>query len=143
MKKKTFHYLIMIIGVLLLGTGFVLLKLISDPQGVMRVLPYVCIGLGCGAFGHGLGDLISDRVTRNNPELQRQMEIDRKDERNISISNQAKAKSYDIMLYIFGALVVTFALIGIDAAAILLLVFAYLLVVGFFIYYLTKYNKEM
>lgn len=32
------------------------------------------------------------------------MDIVRKDERNIAISNRAKAKAYDLMTYTFGAL---------------------------------------
>ena len=71
------------------------------------------------------------------------MEIDKNDERNIAIANQAKAKAYDIMLYVFGALMVAFALMSVDMVAVLLLVAAYLFVVGFFIYYLNKYHKEM
>lgn len=143
MKKKTLSYLVAMIGILLLATGLVLLKSVSEPQGIMLALPYICIGLGCGVFGHGLGDIVSHQVTRKNPQLQKQIEIEKNDERNIVISNQAKAKAYDIMLYVFGALMVSFALMSADVVVILLLVFAYLFVVGFFIYYLNKYNKEM
>ncbi|WP_410769280.1 DUF6442 family protein [Fontibacillus sp. BL9] len=143
MKKKSFDRFAVIFGILLLGVGLSLLKLIVDPQGIMLVLPYVCIGLGCGLFGHGLGNVISRRVAKNNPELQKQMEINKNDERNVAISNQAKAKAYDMMLYVFGALMISFALMGVDVIAVLLLVFAYLFVVGFFIFRLNKYNKEM
>lgn len=141
--KKAFDYIVAISGLLLLGVGLALLKLIVNPQGVMLVLPYICIGVGCGMFGHGLGNIVSNKVAKNNPELQKQMEIDKNDERNVAISNQAKAKAYDMMLYIFGALMISFALMGVGVAAVLMLVFAYLLVVGFFIYYLNKYNNEM
>lgn len=143
MKKKKFNYLIAVVGLLLLTTGLILLKAIANPQGILLAVPYVCIGLGCGAFGHGVGDIVNNRVARNNPQLQKQMEIDKNDERNIAIANQAKAKAYDIMLYVFGALMVAFALMDVDMVAVLLLVGAYLFVVGFFIYYLNKYQKEM
>ncbi|WP_418463833.1 hypothetical protein [Frisingicoccus sp.] len=143
MKKKSFNYLIAVVGLLLLATGLTLLKVIVNPQGILLVVPYICIGLGCGAFGHGVGDIVNNRVVKNNPQLQKQMEIDKNDERNIAIANQAKAKAYDIMLYVFGALMVAFALMSVDMVAVLLLVAAYLFVVGFFIYYLNKYHKEM
>ena len=141
--KKAFDYIVAISGLLLLGVGLALLKLIVNPQGVMLTLPYICIGVGCGMFGHGLGNVVSNRVAKNNPELKKQIEIDKNDERNVAVSNQAKAKAYDMMLYIFGALMIAFALMGVGVAAVLMLVFAYLLVVGFFIYYLNKYNNEM
>ena len=141
--KKAFDYIVAISGLLLLGVGLALLKLIANPQGVMLTLPYICIGVGCGMFGHGLGNVVSNRVAKNNPELKKQIEIDKNDERNVAVSNQAKAKAYDMMLYIFGALMIAFALMGVGVAAVLMLVFAYLLVVGFFIYYVNKYNNEM
>ncbi len=143
MKRNHFNYLIVGAGVLLLAAGLILLKSFSNPQGIMLVLPYICLGLGCGAFGHGLGDIVNHRVTKKNPQLQKQIEIDKNDERNIAISHQAKAKAYDIMLYVFGALMVAFALMNVDIMAILLLVVAYLFVVGFFIFYLNKYHREM
>ena len=143
MKNKNVNDLTAVVGLLLLATGLILLKAIANPQGILLVVPYVCIGLGCGAFGHGVGDIVNNRVAKNNPQLQKQMEIDKNDERNIAIANQAKAKAYDIMLYVFGALMVAFALMSVDMVIVLLLVAAYLFVVGFFIYYLNKYHKEM
>ncbi len=143
MKKKNRNYLIAVVGLLLLAAGLILLKAIGNPQGIWLVLPYICIGLGCGAFGYGVGDIVNNRVAKNNPQLQKQMEIDKNDERNIAIANQAKAKAYDIMLYVFGALMVALALMSVDIVVVLLLVAAYLVVVCFFIYYLNKYQREM
>lgn len=143
MKKKNFNCLIAVVGLLLLATGLILLKVIINPQGILLVVPYICIGLGCGAFCHGVGDIVNNKVAKNNPRLQKQMEIDKNDERNIAIANQAKAKAYDIMLYVFGALMVAFALMSVDMVAVLLLVATYLFVIGFFTYYLNKYHKEM
>ncbi|HYF75143.1 MAG TPA: hypothetical protein VD757_01040, partial [Candidatus Nitrosocosmicus sp.] len=75
--------------------------------------------------------------------IEKQLEIDRHDERNIAIGNRAKAKAYDMMIYVFGALLLAFALMDVDMTALLLLVFAYLFVVGYGIYYRIKYDKEM
>lgn len=143
MKKTTFDAAAAVLGILLLGTGLFLLKQLDDPQGILRTLPYVCIGLGCGAFGHGLGDLIGRKAEQSDPALQKRIAIEQNDERNIAIANHAKAKAYDLMIYLFGALMVAFAMMGVDTAAVLLLVFAYLVVVGFFLYYQSKYNREM
>jgi hypothetical protein len=109
----------------------------------MRALPYVCIGLGCGIFGHGMGEIISRRAVKNHPDIKKQIQIDKQDERNVTIGNRAKAKAYDMMIFIFGALMLAFALMGIDTAAVLLLVIAYLFVVGYGIYYRCKFDKEM
>ena len=110
---------------------------------MMLALPYVCMGVGCGVFGSGMGNIISARAMTNHPELQKQLEISQKDERNIAIARRAKAKAYDMMIYVFAALMLTFALMNISLTATLLLVFAYLLVAFCGVYYRCKYEKEM
>ena len=80
---------------------------------------------------------------KNNPDIEKQLEINRNDERNIAIGNRAKAKAYDMMIFVFGSLLIAFALMGIDVIAVLLTTFAYLFVVGYGIYYSCKYDKEM
>jgi drug/metabolite transporter (DMT)-like permease len=143
MKKNTSSYLLTILGLLLLGGGLYLVKTITDPHGVMLALPYICVGIGCGVFGQGMGSIISYKAIKNNPDIEKQLEIERNDERNIAIGNRAKAKAYDIMISVFGALLLSFAFMGIDMVAILMLVFAYLFVAGYGIYYRIKYDKEM
>lgn len=143
MKRSITHYIAIIFGLLLLGTGVYLIKIIIEPQGIMRALPYVCAGLGCGIFGHGMGEIISRRAIKNYPDVEKQMKIDKQDERNVAIGNCAKAKAYDMMIFVFGPLMLAFALMGVDMVAVLLLVFAYLFVIGYGIYYRCKFDKEM
>lgn len=143
MKKVKTDYFISMIGIILLGLGLYLVKILVDPQGIMKALPYVCIGLGCGIFGHGMGNIISRRAIQNDYNLQKQIEINKNDERNITIGDKAKAKAYDLMTFVFGALMITFALLGVDMIAVVLLVSAYLFVEGYAIYYRFKYEKEM
>lgn len=142
MKKKT-GYVIVTIGILLLGTGLYFVKAIRNPQGIMQTLPYVCIGIGSGLFGHGMGSILSRRAMQNNPQMRKQMEIEQNDERNIAIANRAKGKAFDMMTFIFGALMISFALMGADLAAVLLLVSAYLFVHGYALYCRCRYEKEM
>lgn len=141
MKKK--NYVITVMGIILLLCGFYLLKGVQSPNEFLIKLPYICIGLGCGIFGHGMGNLIANKAISKDPEVQRQIEIEKNDERNIAISSRAKSKAYDIMTFVFGALMVSFALMGVEIISILLLVFAYLFVQGCEIYYRLKYDKEM
>lgn len=143
MTQKKSNYVVVIIGLLLLGTGLYFVKTIDDPRGIMQALPYVCIGVGCGLFGQGMGGILSQKAIQNHPEIQKQMDIEKNDERNIAIENRAKGKAFDIMTFVFGALMLAFALMGVDMVATLLLVFAYLFVHGYAIYYRCKYNEEM
>lgn len=142
MSRATKQYILAAAGILCFITGLVSLKAIAEPQGVLQVLPYLCIGIGCGVFGHGAGEIAANRAYAKNPQLRKQMEIEKQDERNIAIANQAKAKAYDSMLYVLGAVMIAFALMNVQTTTILLLVGAYLLVVGVFIFYLNKYQKE-
>lgn len=141
--KKAKNYVILAVGVILLITGLYLVKTSSHPGVFMTALPYVCIGVGCGAFGHGMGNIISIKIIQKNPDVQKQMEIEQKDERNAIIANRAKAKASDIMIFVFGALMIAFALMGVDMIPVLLFVFAYLFVQGYAVYYRCKYEKEM
>jgi alpha/beta superfamily hydrolase len=109
----------------------------------MLAFPYVCIGIGTGAFGHGMGNIVSYKAMKQNPDLQKQAEINRNDERNVAIANRSKAKAYDLMTFVFGALIMSFALMGVEVTALLLSVFVYLFVQGYAIYYRCKYEKEM
>lgn len=143
MKGRTWNW-IKIIGGLLLGiVSLFILRHYDQAEGVMAVLPFVCLGIGCGAFGHGMGDLLSRKALESDPKLARSLAIERQDERNIALANRAKGKAFDIMIYVYGALLVSFGLMGVALAPLLLLVFAYLLVVGCSIYYRVKYDKEM
>ncbi len=141
--KNKMSYLFTIIGIVLLGIGLYFVKTTDVVQGLMLTLPYIFVGIGCGLFGHGMGNLISARTMKNHRDTRKQLEIEQKDERNIAVVNRAKAKAYDMMTFIFGALMVSFALMGVELTVVLLIVFAYLLVHGFGIYYRIKYDKEM
>lgn len=142
MKKSKYH-IIAAIGIIILILGLFLLKTMDNPQAYLVALPYICIGYGCGIWGHGVSNIVTNKIIQKNPEIKRQNEINENDERNITISNRAKAKAYDLMTFVFGALMIVFSLMGIDIIPILLFVFAYLFLHGYAIYYRCKYEKEM
>ena len=81
MKERNYDVVKTVVGILLAAIGFVLLRRYADSQGVMAVLPFVCIGVGCGAFGHGMGGMLSRKALKGSPDLQKQLEIEQKDER--------------------------------------------------------------
>lgn len=143
MNKKGKEVLMLLIGLAFLLGGFLCLQMVENPQGMMEALPFVCIGCGCGLFGGGFGSLTGKIILDKNPEAKKIKEIEEKDERNQEIGRRAKAKAYDMMISVFGVLVLVFAMIGMEAAPILMLVCAYLFVVGYGIYYRLKYEKEM
>ncbi|MFC5702653.1 hypothetical protein ACFPVX_15220 [Cohnella faecalis] len=143
MNKTILSYLITVVGVAILAVGVYFIKTIEDPQGLLRALPYICVGLGSGMFGHGMGEIMVRYAMKHNPAAAKQLEIEKKDERNLAIANRAKAKAYDMMVFVLGALITALALMDIDLTMVLLLVCAYLFIIGYGVYYRFKYFKEM
>jgi hypothetical protein len=143
MKKISRSYLFIIAGIILVITGLYFIKAVTEPKGFMQALPYVFMGIGCGMFGQGTGNIIGKKAVANRPEIEKQIEIDQNDERNIAIGNKAKAKAYDMMIYVFGGLLLAFALMGQDLYIILLMALAYLFVICYGVYYRVKYERQM
>lgn len=139
MKRNT-AVLLTAIGAVLLAGG--ICTLFINLKGV-PALPYILIGVGCGLTGHGIGELLQKRSLHHAPEIQKQIEIEKRDERNVAIANRAKAKAYDLMIFVFGVLLLVFALICVKWEAVLLLAAGYMAVVGYALYYRIKFEKEM
>ena len=129
-------------GIVVIGAAAVALGLcLMNPLG--GPLPGVLIGLGSGALGLGLSGVFSGMVARKRPEAVRQAAIEEQDERNVAVRNCAKARAYDIMVCVFGALMVAYALMNADLAVILMLIGAYLLIVACCVGFTVHYNKTM
>lgn len=140
--KTARQYLIAGGGALLLALGFLLLKLFSQPQGLMVTLPYLCIGVGCGLFGHGLGDILSRKAMACDPGLARQMEIEAGDERSVSHANQARAKGFTMTTHVFAALMLAYALMGAPFQFLIPFVIAYLFVEIYTVWFRLKLDRE-
>lgn len=128
-------------GLTMLVTGVILAKL-ELPRN-MEILGYVLLGLGCGIFGGGTGGVLSDWAVKKNPEAARLVQIAEKDERNVLLADQAKARAFDGMLSIFGALMLVFVLMQVELRVILLLVAAYLTTVGIFVVQRVRLEKML
>lgn len=143
MKSKAFGWISVLAGLLLLAAGLYCLKTSGGLQGPGPIIPYVCVGVGCGLFGQGLSALITQLALGRDPALQKKLEIEEKDERNRAIADRSKGKAFDSMTFVFGALMFSLALMRVDTAPLLLLVFAYLYVHGCAVFYRCKYEKEL
>ena len=140
--KKAKHTIIMFSGLILLIAGLCFIKIFTEPQGFMRTLPYLCIGIGCGLFSHGLSKIINKRALKKDPVLAKQMEIEINDERNIEHANLSKAKGFTMMTYVFSALLLVYAFMGVSPKILLPFVIAYLFVQFYALYHRLKIDKE-
>ncbi len=58
------------------------------------------IGLGAGAVGLVISQFVAITVIERHPDLKRRNEIEQNDERNIQISNAARARAYSITQFL-------------------------------------------
>lgn len=139
--NKPIRVILLIIGLGLLATGAVFMKMGLFEE--MKALPGVMIGVGAGLFGHSLGSLIQAGTLKRHPEEARKLQIEQTDERNVAISREAKSRAFDVMGYVYAALMLAFVMMGAELMVVLLLVAAYLITYGVMIYELNRLHKEM
>lgn len=135
--------LLTVLGLIMITAGFILIKTVEEIEGLLELLAYLLVAFGCGIFGHSFGSIIEHKAIKKYPELRKNLEIEAKDERNVSISNKSKAKAYDVMIFTFGGIFFCLALMNVEIKLILMLCVSYLFVVFTAVYYRIKYEKSM
>ena len=144
MNKNKSGLTALLIGLALLAGAWLLLKLIPDPDAShWRVVPFLALGVGCGVFGAGAGELLAGAAMKKHPELQKQNEIEQKDERNVALRHAAKARGYDLMTYAFGAMLLFSALMEADLILTLVMVAVYLFIQFYTLWQRFRLEKEM
>ena len=129
---------------ILLAGAWLLLRLLPGLDTTpWRAVPFLCLGVGCGLFGGGTGELLAVQAMKKHPELQKQNEIAERDERNVAIGNAAKAKGYDVMTFAFGAMLLFSVLMEADLALTLVMVAVYLFIQFYSLWWRFKLEKEM
>lgn len=141
MNNKKKGYLLSVLGIALIFTALYFFINFRSTENSLFNLTYILLGIGSGIFGHGLGELII--VYSKNQNLKKSINIQKNDERTIAINNLSKAKAYDVMIYIFSALIMIMAFMNINPVAVIISVSAYLFIIFTNVFYKIKYNKEM
>lgn len=131
------------LGIGLVVVGFLFHKNSVSTDKMIVTIPYIFIGVGCGIFGLFMGNLIKYFSTKNHEELERQIQIDKNDERNILIAEKSKAKAYDLMIYLFASILIIFSLMGVDKLAIIMMVAIYLSIQIYALYWRSKFERKM
>ena len=142
-KNVIKEWFLTFVGIGLVVVGFLLHKYSLSTDKMIVTIPYIFIGVGCGIFGHFMDNLIKYFSTKNHKELERQIQIDKNDERNILIAEKSKAKAYDLMIYLFASLLIIFSLMGVDKLAIIMIVAIYLSIQIYALYWRSKFESKM
>ena len=142
-KNVIKEWFLTFVGIGLVVVGFLLHKYSLSTDKVIVTIPYIFIGVGCGIFGHFMDNLIKYFSTKNHKELERQIQIDKNDERNILIAEKSKAKAYDLMIYLFTSILIILSLMGVDKLAIIMIVAIYLSIQIYALYWRSKFESKM
>lgn len=146
MKNKNYvlkNILLSFLGVVLVALGLYIYQKTVGMDKTVVVIPYIFIAIGCGILGHFTGNLIQYYSTKGNEELKRQIEIEKNDERNVLIAEKSKAKAYDLMIYLFAAMLIIFSLMGADKLQLVVLVAIYLSLQIYALYWKSKFESRM
>lgn len=141
-KRKVLLLVVLVSSIVVLSFGLISVKM-DLLDGQWSILPYILVGVSCAAFGYSLGSIIKNKVLENNPDIAKTISIEKNDERNISLINAAKSKAFDAMIYVFGGVILILGLMNVALSTILLLVGAYLLVCGIYVYFMKKLQNAM
>lgn len=95
-QDEKFSKLLSAFGVIILLVEVVIL-ILGPSNDVLDRISDLCTGLGVGSICGGLGGLYGIRKLKKDPVKFKQIEVERKDERNKFIKYQAKAKSGEII----------------------------------------------
>ena len=131
------------LGIGLIALGLIINKNNLSPNKMINIISYISIAIGCVFFGHFMKNIIKHFSLKNNEELVRKIEIDENDERNVLIAEKSKARAYDMMIYMFAALILIFSLMGINKLTIIFLVVAFLSMQLYALYWRFAFEKKM
>lgn len=142
MKKKTKMMLFIIIG-------FCLYFSLSILNTMLEVNTFLRICFTILRYGGMLGALFglnyfgTKYTWERNPEVSKDELVNLSDERLVSIRTNAKAKAFDIMVYVLLLLGVVYADLRVGFLVVALLAAAGIIMTGCYFYYKNKYTKEM
>ena len=136
-NHATRYIIFILLGAIVLVVGF---SLTGDN---LKSVSGLCIGVGAGLIGMNVANFVMNHYYRKHPDIKKQSEIETRDERTMTITHKAKAKSFDIMIKIL--IIIPFIMIIFDLPLWMILSTIALYVFGFCmqIYLTIRYNKEM
>ena len=127
-----------------IGIIFILFGLVIDKNFIrLYFVSYIFIIARLCIFGHFVSNILKYISIKNIKGLERKIEIDKNDERNIMIMNKSKSKAYDLMTYLFMIVIIAFSFMNIDKLIIIVLLALYLIIQIYAIFCRFKFEREM
>lgn len=143
MKNK--KYLAMV--ALCIGTVTVIINILLDiisPQIAENIgnFRWVIVGVGAGITGAAASTILSKKMYKNNPELEKQARINENDERYIQVRKTAAYYMWFVTTFMLSAMMLAFVILDLIIAAWIALS-ALMIHIVLYIILLFKINKTM
>jgi len=135
--KRSFYY-----ATLIAGICSIIASLFFRSEEV-KLISGLLIGIGAGLSGMSVANLVVKHLERKNPELEKQAEIEYKDERNTMIRNRAKAKAGNITQWLIMGIAYITIIVSTPLWVTLTVIAVFLIYNMIVIYLMNKYQKEM
>lgn len=143
MRKSRVYYLMAVIFIVSVAISFFVFNKEITQGDLLIKLAYALTGIAFVSFVYGLSGLFSRKIVKREEDLKKQFEIEKNDERNIAITNMTKAKTFDLMSVLFGALILVFGFMAVDAKTVVIMGTAYILVHIYGLYLRFKFDREI
>ena len=134
---------LVIVGVFLVLASMFVFFFVKGENFTYTVISFSIFGGGFGLLGDGLGRLNMARIAKKDPEKMKEFNIEKNDERNISIDEKARAKAFSLMIYLFSIVLVVLAIMRIDIKALFIVLAAYMIVLMYCLIIKLKLYREM
>lgn len=135
--KRSFYF-----ATLITGICCIIASLFFKSEEV-KLISGLLIGIGAGLSGMSVANLVMKHLERKNPELEKQAEIEYKDERNTMIRNRAKAKAGNITQWLIMGIAYITIIVSTPLWVTLTVIVVFLIYNAIVIYLMNKYQKEM
>ncbi len=138
MKSKKISILIILFGLILVGTAVGIIFSGIDNNGITGILS----GVGAGVLVIGMANFLESCIYKKKPEWYKKVIIEQSDERNVAINNKAKAKAGTMLMYLNFILTMVMSVLHIEQWATFSLLLVTLLYQFCTMILFVKYKKD-
>lgn len=133
----------LICGFILFMIGIALVRFQIKWDGMLSVISYASFGVGIVLIGNYLGMIFTKIAIKATSVESKRLNTELNDERNITINDKAKARTFDIMFFAYTAMVLAFSIMAVERTVLFTVVAIYLAMVLIKVFFRLKYDKEM
>lgn len=142
MKQFKEKYGFLALGLILIVVG-ACLGALMEKFAVLKLVCFLGYAAGICLMSVGISRINKRRLSEKYPEIAKEQEILRNDERNKMLSDMAKGKGFDLMTYVFLAQIIAFYFMEVSMAVLIVMAAAWIFMQVYVVVCHIKLSKEM